>query len=104
MGEPKEVRPGRGGFHENPSTCICEDSTAKVEKNSGPRKHGKDNTTKRDASNDEPDVDKESEWPEMDDDDDDQNDLADKGTFNETISDYDAMNFEDPDLEEIISD
>ncbi|XP_047149471.1 O-fucosyltransferase 16 [Vigna umbellata] len=104
MGEPKEVRPGRGGFHENPSTCICEDSTAKVEKHSGPRKHGKDNTTKRNASNDEPDVDNEAEWPEMDDDDDDQNDLADKGTFNETFSDYDAMNFEDPDLEEIISD
>ncbi|XP_068484311.1 O-fucosyltransferase 16-like isoform X2 [Phaseolus vulgaris] len=104
MGEPKEVRPGRGGFHENPSTCICEDSTAKVEKISGHRKHGKDNTMKRNASNDEPDVDKESEWPEMDDDDDDQNDLADKDTFNETISDYDAMNFEDPDLEEIISD
>ncbi|XP_027942406.1 O-fucosyltransferase 16 isoform X2 [Vigna unguiculata] len=104
MGEPKEVRPGRGGFHENPSTCICEDSTAKVEKNSGPRKHGKDNTTKRNASNDEPDVDNEPEWVEMDDDDEDQNDLADKGTFNETFADYDAMNFEDPDLEEIISD
>ncbi|TYI39654.1 hypothetical protein ES332_A02G109500v1 [Gossypium tomentosum] len=28
MGEPKEVRPGRGEFHENPSTCICEDSEA----------------------------------------------------------------------------
>ncbi|KAJ3692863.1 hypothetical protein LUZ60_011958 [Juncus effusus] len=24
MGEPKEIRPGRGEFHENPSTCICE--------------------------------------------------------------------------------
>uniref|UniRef100_A0A0D9XAQ5 rhamnogalacturonan endolyase n=1 Tax=Leersia perrieri TaxID=77586 RepID=A0A0D9XAQ5_9ORYZ len=24
MGEPKELRPGRGEFHENPSTCICE--------------------------------------------------------------------------------
>ncbi|KAK9164965.1 hypothetical protein Scep_000156 [Stephania cephalantha] len=29
MGEPNEVRPGRGEFHENPSTCICEDSEAK---------------------------------------------------------------------------
>lgn len=26
MGEPNEVRPGRGEFHENPSTCICENS------------------------------------------------------------------------------
>ncbi|GJN15509.1 hypothetical protein PR202_gb02430 [Eleusine coracana subsp. coracana] len=24
MGDPKELRPGRGEFHENPSTCICE--------------------------------------------------------------------------------
>ncbi|KAH1109355.1 hypothetical protein AAZX31_04G017600 [Glycine max] len=105
MGEPKEVRPGRGGFHENPSSCICEDSAAaKVDKNSQSRKYGKDNTTKKNVANDELDVDNVSEWPDMDDDDDDQNDLAEKGTFNETISDYDALNFEDPELEEIISD
>lgn len=30
MGEPLEVRPGRGEFHENPSSCICEDSKAKA--------------------------------------------------------------------------
>ncbi|KAF0898361.1 hypothetical protein E2562_007211 [Oryza meyeriana var. granulata] len=24
MGEPKELRPGRGEFHENPSTCESE--------------------------------------------------------------------------------
>ncbi|KAK8945468.1 hypothetical protein KSP40_PGU004828 [Platanthera guangdongensis] len=24
MGEPNEVRPGRGEFHENPSACLCE--------------------------------------------------------------------------------
>lgn len=23
MGEPNEVKPGRGEFHENPSACIC---------------------------------------------------------------------------------
>ncbi|RDX93383.1 hypothetical protein CR513_24371, partial [Mucuna pruriens] len=103
MGEPKEVRPGRGGFHENPSTCICEDSAAKVDKNSGPRKYGKDNATKKNVANDEPNVDNESDWPDMDDDD-DQNDLAEKGMFNETTSDYDTLNFEDPELEEIISD
>ncbi|OAY52201.1 hypothetical protein MANES_04G065200v8 [Manihot esculenta] len=28
MGEPNEVKPGRGEFHENPSSCICEDSKA----------------------------------------------------------------------------
>ena len=30
MGEPNEVKPGRGEFHENPSSCICEDSAAKA--------------------------------------------------------------------------
>lgn len=29
MGEPNEVRPGRGEFHENPSSCICEKPEAK---------------------------------------------------------------------------
>ncbi|KAI4375768.1 hypothetical protein MLD38_013595 [Melastoma candidum] len=26
MGEPNEIKPGRGEFHENPSSCICESS------------------------------------------------------------------------------
>jgi hypothetical protein len=30
MGEPKEVRPGREEFHENPSTCICERTGGKT--------------------------------------------------------------------------
>ncbi|KAF7810738.1 protein ROOT HAIR SPECIFIC 17 [Senna tora] len=30
MGEPNEVKPGKGEFHENPSSCICQDSEAKV--------------------------------------------------------------------------
>lgn len=29
MGEPNEIRPGRGQFFENPSACICENSKAK---------------------------------------------------------------------------
>lgn len=101
MGEPKEVRPGRGGFHENPYTCICEDSVAKVEKNSGPRKYARENVTKKNVANDDQDVDDESEWPDMDDDE-DQSD--EKGVFNETISDYDTLNSDDPELEEILSD
>ncbi|XP_020113009.1 uncharacterized protein At1g04910-like [Ananas comosus] len=35
MGEPKEVRPGRGEFHENPSTCICENAEARTGEGSG---------------------------------------------------------------------
>ncbi|GJN04211.1 hypothetical protein PR202_ga21736 [Eleusine coracana subsp. coracana] len=30
MGDPKELRPGRGEFHENPSTCICERTDGKT--------------------------------------------------------------------------
>ncbi|KAK2665702.1 hypothetical protein Ddye_004276 [Dipteronia dyeriana] len=30
MGEPNEGKPGRGQFHENPVSCICEDSEAKA--------------------------------------------------------------------------
>ncbi|CAK7329374.1 unnamed protein product [Dovyalis caffra] len=30
MGEPNETKPGRGEFHENPSSCICEDSVSKA--------------------------------------------------------------------------
>ncbi|XP_039006701.1 protein ROOT HAIR SPECIFIC 17-like [Hibiscus syriacus] len=37
MGEPKEVKPGRGEFHENPDSCICE---AKSLKSSQERKDG----------------------------------------------------------------
>lgn len=32
MGEPNEVKPGRGEFHENPSACICEESDSKAKR------------------------------------------------------------------------
>ncbi|XP_059654192.1 O-fucosyltransferase 6-like isoform X2 [Cornus florida] len=34
MGEPNEMRPGRGEFHENPSSCICENFEAKARRDS----------------------------------------------------------------------
>jgi hypothetical protein len=39
MGEPDEMRPGRGGFHEYPDACICEKPNAK-EKIEAIVKHG----------------------------------------------------------------
>jgi hypothetical protein len=30
MGEPRELKSGRGQFHENPSTCICEKTSGKT--------------------------------------------------------------------------
>ncbi|KAF9686623.1 hypothetical protein SADUNF_Sadunf02G0008500 [Salix dunnii] len=99
MGEPKEVRPGRGEFHENPHTCICEDSEAKAKKDSGPRKYGKG----YDALGD--DVLGEDE-PELSDPGDDgyQNGPQEKDQFNGTGMDYDGITNEEPELEEILSD
>uniref|UniRef100_A0A453RRJ5 O-fucosyltransferase family protein n=1 Tax=Aegilops tauschii subsp. strangulata TaxID=200361 RepID=A0A453RRJ5_AEGTS len=37
MGEPKELRPGRGEFHENPTTCICENTDPKTPTKPNPR-------------------------------------------------------------------
>ncbi|KAH0456534.1 hypothetical protein IEQ34_014441 [Dendrobium chrysotoxum] len=53
MGEPNEIRPGRGEFHENPSTCICETkseagSSAQVQQRVE-LKDGRDNLSKSDA-------------------------------------------------------
>ncbi|KAJ6906488.1 hypothetical protein NC652_024039 [Populus alba x Populus x berolinensis] len=60
MGEPNEVKPGRGEFHENPSSCICEDPVAKAGAGLNPtpqtlphegHKNVKENT-KRNGTND----------------------------------------------------
>ncbi|KAG2698185.1 hypothetical protein I3760_07G138200 [Carya illinoinensis] len=104
MGEPNEVRPGRGEFHENPSTCVCEDSDAKAKRDSGPRKYGKGySPTRKDVVIDDQNVDDEPEWLDMDDDE-DQNDPLERGLFNGTGLDYDGATSDEPELEEILSD
>ncbi|XP_021285406.1 uncharacterized protein At1g04910 [Herrania umbratica] len=110
MGEPKEVRPGRGEFHENPSACICEDSEAKekAKAGSGHRKHGKmDDSSRNDVmvgdDQNENDDDDEPEWPDLDDDE-DQIGLQEKGLYNITGSDYDAAISDEPELELMLSD
>lgn len=40
MGEPQEVKPGWGGFHENPAACICEAAGRKTKTTSVPKKPG----------------------------------------------------------------
>ncbi|XP_038704071.1 O-fucosyltransferase 16-like isoform X3 [Tripterygium wilfordii] len=101
IGEPKEVRPGRGEFHENPSTCICEDYDAMAQRNSGPKKFGKESEASRkdDVISQDQNVDNEPEWPDTD-----QDDLQDQGPFNFTNVDYDADTSEEPELEELLSD
>ncbi|RZC48573.1 hypothetical protein C5167_016994 [Papaver somniferum] len=71
MGEPKEVKAGRGEFHENPSTCICEDSEAKERAKSGHSgltKVGKGSNVGKDIVEPSDDLvsDDEPEWPDMD--------------------------------------
>lgn len=105
MGEPHEGRPGRGGFHENPSTCICEDSQAKVKRDVDPRKYGKgSNVTRKDEvevdvqnSEDDP------EWPDTDEDEDLSVPLE-NDQFDRLGVDYDAINSEEPEVEELLSD
>ncbi|KAJ4849800.1 O-fucosyltransferase 16 [Turnera subulata] len=100
MGEPKEVRPGRGEFHENPHTCICEDSEAKAKVDFAPRKYGKgneamvedDDQNVEDEVETDPDNDGEDDGPQ------------ENGVFNGTGLDYDGFSNEEPELEEIVSD
>lgn len=109
MGEPKEVRPGRGEFHENPSTCICETTEAttaaysnslsqsNVDDTHGKGKEGKGIVEPTsDHADDEPD------WSEMD-----YGEYTPLGeiSFNHTEMDYDPSGrTEDSELEDILSD
>ncbi|KAL5231172.1 hypothetical protein ABZP36_029948 [Zizania latifolia] len=57
MGGPKELRPGRGEFHENPSTCICEKADGKTAAKSNPQiEPGSSNDTERGIAISEPTV------------------------------------------------
>ncbi|CAN6722482.1 unnamed protein product [Malus baccata var. baccata] len=105
MGEPNEVRPGRGGFHENPYTCICEDSQAKAKRDVGPRKYGKSNniTRKDEVEFHAQNMEDDPEWPDTDEDEYESGAL-DNDLLNRTGVDYDAVNSEEPELEEMLSD
>ncbi|KAI4389631.1 hypothetical protein MLD38_001837 [Melastoma candidum] len=106
MGEPMDVRPGRGEFHENPSTCICEDSDAKAKKGMLTRKLGKGKNVSRkeeESIADDPNGGDELEMPDPDDDGDEDDSMED-GKFNETLVEYDISENEEPELEDILSD
>ncbi|KAM1329564.1 hypothetical protein ACFX2H_041968 [Malus domestica] len=105
MGEPNEVRPGRGGFHENPYTCICEDSQAKAKRDVGPRKYGKSNniTRKDEVEFHAQNMEDDPEWSDTDEDEYESGPL-DSDLLNRTGVDYDAVNSEEPELEEMLSD
>lgn len=106
MGKPKEVRPGRGEFHENPSACICEDSKAKAVGESNLRKFGVGKSTTKGDVSATVDVQSNENEPELSDEEeeDDTSGSQDNSQFNGTSTDVDASTFEEPELEEMLSD
>nr|XP_010935239.1 O-fucosyltransferase 16 isoform X1 [Elaeis guineensis] len=110
MGEPKEIRPGRGEFHENPTSCVCEKAEAKTVADSDFRSQTKVGSQSVNANLGmhvaEPTyynyTDEDLDWSDLD-----YGEVAPlgKNSFNATNADYDL--FVRPDdslLEEIISD
>ncbi|KAK4390921.1 O-fucosyltransferase 16 [Sesamum angolense] len=105
MGEPKEVRPGRGGFHENPAACICEDSEAKRKMDLVRKEHGKGFIPiKRDMDvADDQNMNDELEWSDPEDED-DLTSQRESNFHNETSLEYDPFSSEEPELDELLSD
>ncbi|XP_043715082.1 O-fucosyltransferase 16-like [Telopea speciosissima] len=114
MGEPNEVRPGWGEFHENPSSCICEDSEAKAKRDrvsqiqtKGGQKSGKGgNEAIKDTGEvtDNQFADDEPDWSDPDYME-NQDGPGEKGKSTGTHLDYDLfLKSEEPELEEMLSD
>lgn len=113
MGEPNEVRPGRGEFHENPSSCICEDSEGKAKVDPGSQSQTK-TSHKNEKGNDESKIfgeptgyqfsDDEPDWSDPDYGE-SQSGPEKKGQFNGTDLDNELfLKSEEPELEEMLSD
>jgi len=72
IGEPNELRPGSGEFHENPSSCICQNSTSESGVKTGgisyPQNQTPDNyeSTKTKNLAEEQFTEEEPEWSEGD--------------------------------------
>ncbi|WOK94774.1 hypothetical protein Cni_G03479 [Canna indica] len=109
MGEPREVRPGRGEFHENPSTCICEtaETTSGAYFGSFSQKNDDNQQRKNNSSNNggEPtsyNLDEELDWSDLDY---GEYTPLGKNSSNVTGMDYDTfIKTEDSELEDILSD
>ncbi|GFP86942.1 uncharacterized protein at1g04910 [Phtheirospermum japonicum] len=96
MGDPKEVRPGRGAFHENPASCICENPEAKAK--IPPGKIRKDVDVVVEDQNTTDDL----EWSDPDEEDDLTTQQGSR-SYNETSLD-DTLSSDDPELDELLSD
>lgn len=106
MGQPKEVRPGRGAFHENPASCICENSGAKTKMDSVQKEPGKGSSPiKRDVdlAVEDQDMNDDANWSDPEDEDDLTREQG-NNLYNETSQDYDTLFSEEPELDELLSD
>ncbi|CAA2933580.1 O-fucosyltransferase 16 isoform X1 [Olea europaea subsp. europaea] len=106
MGKPREVRPGRGEFHENPSSCICEDSNAIAKMDMGLLKHGKGYITTKndtDTTSESQNMGDDLDWSDPEDDEDLSNEQG-KVLYNQTSLGYDALMSEEPELDGLLSD
>lgn len=101
MGLPNEVRPGRGEFHENPSTCVCENSDARLK---SLRKFGAGKESTRREGEDTEDHDGDDDAEVTDPDSDGDVILQERRPVNETTFDYDGISSDEPELEDILSD
>ncbi|RWW83114.1 hypothetical protein BHE74_00008374 [Ensete ventricosum] len=109
LGEPKEVRPGRGEFHENPSACICETTKAMRGKHSGSlsptNADDQHPNSNRGHSVSEPTYNRTDEEPDWSDMDYGEYTPLSKSLSNSTDMDYDPfIRSEDSELEDFLSD
>lgn len=100
MGEPKELRPGRGEFHENPSTCICERTDGKAKSRND---QVLDSSSDRGKAISEPAVPNYT-GEELGESDDDEDAPAEKEVVDTEMDDDALVGPEDPELEQILSD
>ena len=68
MGEPNEVKPGRGEFHENPDSCICQAKGVETNQNQAPEDQ-ENNNNKKDAvemSDEQQSIEEDPDWTDID--------------------------------------
>lgn len=113
MGEPNEMKPGRGVFHENPTSCICENSSANVRGDSRSHDHpralyqnGKDDSTSytTSESNDDQNSEYEQDSPDSEDLDTEYADSRKEMTRGSKQDPSSVVTSEQPEFEEWLSD
>ncbi|KAK8699929.1 hypothetical protein V6N13_018337 [Hibiscus sabdariffa] len=62
MGAPKEVKPGRGEFHENPRSCICEAKGTETTKKQTPEDYHANENNIREATDEQETTEDDPDW------------------------------------------